>query len=451
MKSLLLLTILLYNISFSQKLWESYKDNQSIRNVKEVPDLGVLVFDFYGGNYEVRNASTGIILNKLIIKENESDGILKISNHKGLYNFHYSKDSIEFRSILTNDIKLKISPSVFEFEKELESFDKSYFKYEIYDSNTKIIGNLIYSNIEPNQSNRTFFFIYDIPNDEFIYVRDATVTELEEQFDDVSFISPDENYYIESNYYKSIVRLLNLKTFEFDFEFEGKDDIEKSMLIGNLRFGVFDGYNLVGRAINQYILTYSFPEMTLIDKIDLNSKYGFHFASSNFSFCGDIVISEVAERDKYEFTKVYRYFIVYNFKTDEILFSSKDLQISLDYCKIFVYDNCQKVIIDRDFDNRHLFIASYDLNTLSSERKQHNFKYFNHQFNSISFISNEFIGKSANIEIYNSLGKKIITLHNGLISQSEYIFQIPELINGVYFLLCQLEKQNLNYSFIISN
>ncbi len=156
MKTVLILTIFLYNISFSQKLWESYKDNQSIKDVKEVPDLGVLVFDFYRGNYEVRNASTGILVNKLIIKDNESDGILKISNHKGLYNFHYSKDSIEFRSILTNEVKIKISPTVFEFEKELERFDKFYYKYEIYDSNTKVIGNIIYSNIEPNQPNRTF-------------------------------------------------------------------------------------------------------------------------------------------------------------------------------------------------------------------------------------------------------------------------------------------------------
>lgn len=451
MKTVLILTIFLYNISFSQKLWESYKDNQSIKDVKEVPDLGVLVFDFYRGNYEVRNASTGILVNKLIIKDNESDGILKISNHKGLYNFHYSKDSIEFRSILTNEVKIKISPTVFEFEKELKSFDKFYYKYEIYDSNTKVIGNIIYSNIEPNQPNRTFFFIYDIPNDEFSYLRDITVSDMEEQFDDVSFISPDENYYVESNHYKSIVRLLNLKTLEFDYEFEGKDDIEKSMLLGTLKYGVFDGYGVIGRAINEYILTYTFPEMILIDKVDINSKYGINFSSNYSNICGDIVISEVAERDKYEFTKVYRYFIVYNFKTDEILFSSKELQTSLDYCKIFVYDNCRKVIIDRDFRNSHLFIASYDLITLSSEKKQNNFDYFNHNLNTITFYSNEFIGKSANIDIYNSLGKKVITLHNGLISNQEYNFHIPELINGVYFLQCQLESQNLNYSFIISN
>jgi hypothetical protein len=450
MKNILLLILLLTYISFSQKLWEIKVPNENIRYVKELPNSDLLIFAYSKGNYEVRNSLSGFLVNKLIVKENESDELLKISNHKGLYNFHYSKDSIEFRSILTNEAKIKISPSVFEFEKELESFEKFYYKFELYDSNTKVIGNLIYSNIEPNQSNRTFFFIYDIPNDEFIYLRDVTVNEIEEQFDDVSFISPDENYYIESNYNKSIVRIFNFKTLEFEYEFKSNDDIEKSMLNGTLKYGVFDGYNKVGRVINQYILTYSFPEMKLIDKVDINSKYGFHFSSSHFSFCDDIVISDVAERDKYEFTKIYRYFIIYNFKTDEILFSSKDLQTSLDHCKIFAYDNCNRVIIDRDIDNRIGFVASYDLISLSSKKKQNNFEYFNNHFNSLSFYSNEFVGQTTNIEIYNSIGKKVLTLYNGLISQSEYNFQIPELINGVYFLNCQLENQNLNYSFTIS-
>ena len=115
----------------------------------------------------------------------------------------------------------------------------------------------------------------------------------------------------------------------------------------------------------------------------------------------------------------------------------------------FIINNCNKIIIVKDFDNRDGIIACYDYNTLDIETQNTSSGFFSKSGSSINFDSQEFIGQMANIEIFNSNGNKVETLFNGILQQSNYNIALPELTSGAYYLQCQLPNQNLNFNFVV--
>ena len=195
---------------------------------------------------------------------------------------------------------------------------------------------------------------------------------------------------------------------------------------------------------------YSFPEINLIKSINLFSEFGL-FASLNNEtrICDNNLFCRVGERKENSQNKYYYYHIFLNYDDKNIILNTKNLQTTIEFSRMFLIENCQNLIVVKDFDNREGIVTCYDFNTLDVEFINSNDVYFNKTENTINFISQEFIGQTANIEIYNSVGARVGTLYHGFINQTNYNFQIPELPSGAYYLQCQLPNQNLNFNFVV--
>jgi len=134
----------------------------------------------------------------------------------------------------------------------------------------------------------------------------------------------------------------------------------------------------------------------------------------------------------------------------EIIYSSKNEQTFFEYRAVFGINNCKKVIVTRDIDNsKDGIVVCYDSQTLNIENINSSNDYFDKIGNNINFNSQEFIGQTSNIEIYNNVGTNVGKLLNGIINQPNYIFNIPELPSGAYYLQCQLPNQSINFNFVV--
>jgi len=434
---------------FSQKLWEIEVDpSDYLRDVVEIPNSDLLLFTYNTGKLEIRNSQDGSFVNQLIKKSNES-GELRISNNGQLYYYQSAYDTLEYRDIRTNEAIIRVSPEIEGLEGNPIFDGKTFRRFEIYDNNTKIVGNMIYFDSQDSRNDVNYFIIYDIPKKTVEYKDDPY--DYKYNYISKSYLSPDDKYFIETAYNQPFARMFNLETREYEFEFDGEESDEESYKLGALQNGRFQGNNFISvGSADEYIL-FSFPELNIIEKINFYKQHNLFISQpKSNSLCNDISILTISERYPNEVTKYYRYFIKYNFENKEIIYNSKSLQSNLDYCYVFSIDNCNKLIIDRDYDYRAGIIACYNYNTLEIETPINNFNYFFRENTNINFISQEFIGQTARIEIYNSVGAVVGTLYNGIINQPNYSFQIPELPSGTYYLQCQLSNQNLNFNFVVA-
>lgn len=445
---ILILLILLSSTLFSQKLWEiEVNPNDLLRDVTEIPNSDLLLFTYNTGKLEIRRSGDGSFVNQLIRKPNES-GELRISNSGKVYYWLFNIDTIEFRDIATNEVLIKTSPEIEGLEGNPIFDIKKFQRIEIFENDTKIIGNMIYFDNNDARNNVHYFVIYNLITNEIEYQDDP----YNEQYSVISgsYLSPDDNYYVEFSAVKSKVRLFNLETKQYEFNFDGSLSTEESYKVGSLERGKFQVNNTICTAIADEFRLYSFPKMNLLTNINVWSKSNFIISSLNgFNICNNTFVCDVAERKENKPTQYYRYFLKYNYETGEILYNSKNDQSSLDYSAVFTVDNCTKLIIDRDYDYRPGIIACYDYNTLNVESLPEQTNYFTKSNSTINFNAQEFVGQIANIGIYNSTGSRVGILHNGTINQENYNFQIPELPSGAYYLQCQIPNQNLHFNFMV--
>ena len=162
-----------------------------------------------------------------------------------------------------------------------------------------------------------------------------------------------------------------------------------------------------------------------------------------------MITAQVAERIGKTGQNYYRYFMKIDLNTEQIMYSSKNTQVNLEYRNIFPLSDCEKIIIERDFDNRDGIVACYNQQTLDVIPDNPGVNYFSKIDAFINFSSTLFIGQNAIIAIYDSLGNKVATLYNGVINQTSYQFNLPDLSSGTYHIQCQLSSTNLNFNFVV--
>ena len=391
----------------------------------------------------------------MISKPNES-GELRISSsgkvyywqYYNLYNHQFDNDTIEIRDIRNNEVIIKTSPIIPSLESDSNIDTKAYHRLELFNNDTKLLCYLVYVDKDDNRNSKNNFVIYNIQTKEIEYMSQP----FSEDYLALSksYLSPDDKYMIEVSAVKSKARIFDLETKKFEFEFDGENNDEESYKIGALQNGSFQFNNHINIGSGSEYILFSFPLLNIEKRINFFSKYGLFLTQpGRNSICNNSTILRISERYPNQSTKYYRYFINFDFNTEEFLFSSKEYQLNLDYCEIFLIENCTKLIIDRDYDYRPGIIACYDYNTLNIETKNTSSGYFSKSDSSINFNSQVFIGETANIDIYNSTGVKVGILYNGILNQPNYNFNIPELPSGAYYLQCQLPNQNLNFNFVV--
>ena len=452
MKAFILLLLIAMPL-FSQKLWEiDVTGNGNLTDVREIPNSELLLFTYSTGRLEIRRGSDGSFVNQPISKPNERGGF-RISNAGNLYFSQENSDTIEFRDIRTNESVMKISPIIDSLESN-PMFDERYYKRcEIFDNNTRLFCHFIYIDNSDQRNNQGNIIIYNIVTRQIEYQRlfDVKSTDYYYSVIKESYMSPDGKYLIEIAYGNQKVRLFNLHTKVYEKELDGSISEDESYRAGALEYGRFQNNNLINVGAYNIFKSYSFPNLILLENIDVWDKSHFLISSSpsGLNVCGNIFVCNVHERKENQTTQYYRYYLKYNYVTGEIIYSSKNYQASLDYSAVFTYDNCSKVIIDRDYDNRDGIIACYDANTLDVIPQYPESNYFSKIDSFISFSSSEFIGQLATIDIYNSVGAKVGSLFNGIINQSNLQFQLQDLPSGAYHLQCQLNSTTLNFNFMV--
>ena len=110
------------------------------------------------------------------------------------------------------------------------------------------------------------------------------------------------------------------------------------------------------------LMQFSFPNLEKIySSFNIFSTYKLLFSGSSnqFQICNDVITVQVAERIGETGQNYYRYFMKIDLNTEQIIYSSKNSQSNLNYSKIFPLSDCEKIIIDKDFDNRDGIIACY--------------------------------------------------------------------------------------------
>ena len=453
MKAFILL-LLIAMPTFSQKLWEiDVTGNGNLTDVREIPNSELLLFTYNTGRLEIRRGSDGSFVNQLISKPGESDGPV-ISSTGTLYYFRntFATDTIEFRDIITNEPVIRISPIIEEYESNPIFDHRVYHRYNLFDNNTKLVGNIVYVDEDDSRNDESIRIIYNIVTRQIEYQRLFDVKSVDYYYStiDKSYLSPDDKYFIETSGNYSRARIFNLQTRGYEVEFDGENNDEEKSKVDVLRNGRFQNDSIIIRTSSLSLKVYSFPEMQL--KIDKNIWSKFHFFIGTYplslGLCENILTCNVNEEKENQTNQYYRYFVKIDLSTEQITYSSKNYQSSLDYCSVVVND-CSKLIIDRDFDNRLGVIACYDYSTLNVLPQNPGINYFSKLGSVINFNSSLFIGQNARIEIYDSVGNKVGNLYNGVINQASYQFQIPDLPSGAYYLQCQLPTQNLNFNFMV--
>ncbi len=454
MKAFILL-LLIAMPTFSQKLWEiDVTGNGNLTDVREIPNSELLLFTYNTGRLEIRRGSDGSFVNQLISKPGESDGPV-ISSTGTLYYYRSAVDTIEFRDIITNEPVIRVSPQIEELEGNPVFDLKAFRRFELFGNNTKIYGYLSYRDEDDSRNNRSNYIIYNLLTKQIEYQRPYDENGIDHYYSTIekSYMSPDDKYIIEISAVKPKARIFNLQTRVYEFQFDGENNDEEKSKVDVLENGRFQNDSMIIRISPLSLKVYSFPEMQL--KIDKNIWSKFHFFIGTYplslGLCENILTCNVNEEKENQTNQYYRYFVKIDLSTEQITYSSKNYQSSLDYCSVVVND-CSKLIIDRDFDNRLGVIACYDYSTLNVLPQNPGINYFSKLGSVINFNSSLFIGQNANIEIYDSIGEKVAPLYSGIISQNNYQFNLPNLPSGVYYLQCQLTNQQvLNYKFILMN
>jgi len=177
------------------------------------------------------------------------------------------------------------------------------------------------------------------------------------------------------------------------------------------------------------------------DLLDSNIIIEYNFAKDVGSNYGRLISSKKGDK---LFNFNHKDVHIYDYPELNLLDHKPNSEI---FTGIIKLTNDEKYTINLETPDRKV-IKCFDLQTLNIEHNITN-NYFQKENNTITFNSQEFIGQIANIGIYNSSGSKIGTLHNGIINQENYNFQIPELPSGAYYLQCQLPNQNLNFNFMV--
>jgi len=467
---------------FSQKLWEiEVNPNDLLRDVMEIPNSDLLLFTYNTGKLEIRNSQDGSLVKNVIVPNGE----LGSYNISGLGNSYYFSERAEFEP---GNVEKMINDTIFVYDLfsdqiinrisfDIEGFDNKEniqtkkYRYSFTPDMTKLFGRIEYCYKQPVIEdfklyyNKYYFYVYDIIQKKVIYHEKCH----EEYFDeqgrryspgfalDSYRSSPDSKYIILNGrdlgdgYYDESKEAAKM----FNVELNGMSLLKTNENTSNeilnvLENGKFQNENNITIASIDIFRIYSFPDLKLKTDVNVWTKSNFIISSINsIKICGDNFVTRVSERKEDKPTQYYRYFIKYNYETGNIIFNSKEYQTNLDYCYVFSVDNCNKLIIDRDYDYRAGIIACYNYNTLNIESHTYNLNHFNKNENTIKFRSHEFIGQIANIKIYNSSGAIIETLFNGVLNQSNYYYQIPELPNGAYYVLCQLPNQSLNFNFMV--
>ena len=452
MKAFILL-LLIAIPTFSQKLWEiDVTGNGNLTDVREIPNSELLLFTYNTGRLEIRRGSDGSFVNQLISKPGEFDGPV-ISRTGTLYYYRGAVDTIEFRDIITNEPVIKVSPEITELEGNPVFDVKAFQMFELFDNNTKIIGNLVYADKDDSRNNRPNYIIYNLVTKQIEYQRpiDTEGTDYYYSTIDKSYLSPDEKYIIEVSYVYPRARMFNLQTKTYEFEFDGEnreEDSDKISALSDYKF--INNTQMIFMSGTGFYIR-SFPDFDLKYHIELFNKFGIYPANhSGYYLCGDELFFITGEKIPGGGSQDYRFWhIRLNIKTGEIVFNSKDKYTFKTMFNGFLIGNCGKIIIPKDFDNRSGIITCYDYNTLNIPIENPEPSYFSKPDSTITFNSSTFVGQSARIEIYNSVGAIVATLFNGIINQQNYNFNLPDLPSGAYYLQCQLPTQNLNFNFMV--
>lgn len=417
------LLILLFTTSlYSQKLWEIEVDpSDYLRDVVEIPNSDLLLFTYNTGKLEIRNSQDGSFVNQLIKKPNES-GELRISSNGQLYHYQHIADTMEFRDIITNETIFRISPEIEGLEGN-PIFDRKYFnRIEIFDNNSKIVGSISYIDNEDSRNSTYRFVVYNILTKEVEYKS----MPYEGRYEAIkkTYKSPDDKYFIEFALYYPRARMFNLETREYEFEFDGERIEDDKIKIEVLEKANFQSGSSIVRASGNIFQIYLFPQFNLLTDIDVWSRSNFIMSSINsLKICENKFVSRISERKENQQTKYYRYFLKYNYETGEIIFNSREYQTNLDYCYVFTVDNCNKLIIDRDYDYRAGIIACYDYNTLEIEKEFES----NIFPNPTSDIINIDTNTPTNIELFDIFGNKQLEDYNTKLD-------ISHLSPGTYYI-----------------
>ena len=191
MKAFILLLLIAMPL-FSQKLWEiDVTGNGNLTDVREIPNSELLLFTYNTGRLEIRRGSDGSFVNQLISKPGEFDGPV-ISRTGTLYYYRGAVDTIEFRDIITNEPVIKVSPEITELEGNPVFDVKAFQMFELFDNNTKIIGNLVYADKDDSRNNRPNYIIYNLVTKQIEYQRpiDTEGTDYYYSTIDKSYLSP---------------------------------------------------------------------------------------------------------------------------------------------------------------------------------------------------------------------------------------------------------------------
>jgi len=279
MKTIIILMLLCITSAFSQKLWEiQVNPDDLLRDVKEIPNSDLLLFTYNTGKLEIRRSGYGSFVNQLIKKPHES-GELRITNNGQLYYYQSGNDTLEYRDILTNETVIRISPEIEGLEGDPKFDSKAFQRFELFENNTKVVGNMVYMDDDDSRNNVNYFVIYDIPTRTVEYKNNPYDERY--MFIGKSYLSPDDRYFIETAYNKPYGRIFNLETKEYEFEFDGSESDEESYKIGAISGGKFESNNLLGIYDLYEIKLFTFPDLILYKQ--------YNFFNDNLRLAGYII------------------------------------------------------------------------------------------------------------------------------------------------------------------
>lgn len=202
--------------------------------------------------------------------------------------------------------------------------------------------------------------------------------------------------------------------------------------------GIYDLYE---------IKLFTFPDLILYKQYNF---FNDNLRLAGYIICNEDIILNCFQRKPDAGKHDYEYwYSIYNIVTESITYNSYNELIFPPGVRMSLISNCNNVVFINDIDYTLGKVTCYNFNTLDVNDNLDNFNYFEKNGTNINFNSNEFIGQFSNISIYNSSGSNVGDIHNGIITQPNYSFQLPELPSGTYYLQCQLPNQNLNFNFVV--
>ena len=187
--------------TFSQKLWEiDVTGNGNLTDVREIPNSELLLFTYNTGRLEIRRGSDGSFVNQLISKPGESDGPV-ISSTGTLYYYRSAVDTIEFRDIITNEPVIRVSPEIEELEGNPVFDVKGFQMFELFDNNTKIVGNMIYKDKDDSRNNRPNYIIYNLVTKQIEYTRPSHTSDVYYSTISKTYLCLTPPFYFQPQYY----------------------------------------------------------------------------------------------------------------------------------------------------------------------------------------------------------------------------------------------------------